>query len=826
MRYDGSVVFSTKLDNTGFIKGIKGLPSALNGVKGALSKVGAAVGVAFGVRALVNFGKEAISLASDLEEVQNVVDTAFGSMKQKCEDFAKTSVKTLGMSELSAKQYSSTYMAMGRGMGQSMEDAADMAIETTKRVADVASFYNKSFSEVDTMMKSIWTGETESLKRIGVVMTETNLQAFALSKGITQNIADMDQATKTQLRYAFVMEQTALAAGDFQRTENSWANQTRLLSEQFNALKTSIGTGLIQALTPAVKALNQLLVMLTRIAEKFREVTATLFGKQTLPTENTADTVNELAAAEDNLAESTDKAAKSAERSLAGFDKLNKLGSNEAESASAAGTGGLSGSLGTVTMDTSQAQDSANQLSSSLERLKKMLEPLKKISFDNLEKSFNGLWKAAKKLGGTVWDGLEWAYYNILVPLSKWTIEEGTPAAVNLLAAAFNVLSSTLEALHPLAQWIWDNFLGPIARWTGGVVVSVLNGLATALNKISSWISSNQSIVQAGAIAVAAFCAAWKATELLAFIQMSGGVVAALRGITVMLSAATLAKLKDKLETIALTVMYAKDFIVSIAKGTAALAKQIVQWGLSTAAKAANTAATVAHTAASWAATAATTAFGAAMSVLTSPITLVIAAIALLVAGIVLLVKNWDTVKTTAGQVWDSVKSAWGTAGNWFETKVTAPIKSAFSGLWTSMKSKINNMLGGVEKLINGIINGINKLINNLNKLNVKIPEALGGGSIGFNIPTLSTVNIPRLAKGAVIPANREFLAVLGDQKSGQNIEAPESLIRKIVREEAGGAGGIKNITLILSSRLISEAVIEYHNGIVKRVGVTPLKGV
>lgn len=114
---------------------------------------------------------------------------------------------------------------------------------------------------------------------------------------------------------------------------------------------------------------------------------------------------------------------------------------------------------------------------------------------------------------------------------------------------------------------------------------------------------------------------------------------------------------------------------------------------------------------------------------------------------------------------------------------------SIFEGLWNKIRSVINSILGGIEGMANGVVNGINTVIRALNKINFKIPDwvpALGGKSFGFNIGTLGNVHIPRLAQGAVIPANKEFLAVLGDQKNGRNLEAPENLIRQIVREESG----------------------------------------
>ena len=203
-------------------------------VKKAFSGIAKIVaGVAIG-RALWGFGKQALQTASDLQEVQNVVDVAFGSMKQKCEDFAKTAITKFGMSELSAKQTASTYMAMADGIGIVEDTASDMAIQLAALSGDVASFFNISQSDAATKLKSVFTGETETLKELGVVMTQTNLKQYALSQGMNGNIESMDQASLAMLRYRFVMDALKNAQGDFARTSGSWANQTRILKEQFN----------------------------------------------------------------------------------------------------------------------------------------------------------------------------------------------------------------------------------------------------------------------------------------------------------------------------------------------------------------------------------------------------------------------------------------------------------------------------------------------------------------------------------------------------------------------------------------------------------------
>ena len=151
-------------------------------------------------------------------------------------------------------------MAMAAGMGLANDSASDMAVALTGLSADMASFHN--VGHASTALKSIFTGETETLKQFGIVMTDANLQAYALSKGITKSTVDMSQAEKVQLRYNYVMSQTALAQGDFAKTSDSWANQTRILSEQWKEFGATIGTVLMNVLLPAVKAINSLLSQL------------------------------------------------------------------------------------------------------------------------------------------------------------------------------------------------------------------------------------------------------------------------------------------------------------------------------------------------------------------------------------------------------------------------------------------------------------------------------------------------------------------------------------------------------------------------------------
>ncbi len=800
--YDGALRFDTRIDTKGFNQGTKQITKNVNGISAAFKKLGGVMIGVFAIKGLVKLASTALDVASDITEVQNVVDTAFGDMAYMAEDFAKTSIEQFGMSKLAAKQYASTYMAMGKGMGLASKDAADMAIETTKRVGDVASFYNQSFSEVDTMMKSIWTGETESLKRIGVVMTETNLAAFALSQGITKDISAMTQAEKTQLRYAFVMQQTRLTAGDFVKTQDSWANQTRILSELWKEFLGVIGTGLIQVLAPVVKALNSLLLSLISIANAFAQVTAKLFGKQApkakAKIEVDSSSVDQAAAAEEGLADATKKAGKEAKNNTAAFDELNVLSQDTTSSAVPSG-GGVSSGGGGGGIDTSDllgdTSSTEEEMTAFTKKMLELLKPLQEISFDNLNASLDRLKEALKPFGQVIGVGLQWLYLNVLVPLAKWTIEELLPAFLDLLSGAIKVITEVIKAFAPFAGWLWENFLKPIATWTGGIIVSIIKQMADAFSDLADVISGKLDIHE------------W---------------IASLEG---------------------------KDIIfAALAIAITSVVTAITLW---------NVAGAIASVV--------TTAFGIAMNILTSPITLVILAITALVAIVILLVKHWDEVKEKATEVWDSIKAAWEKAAEWFDTTVVTPIKDFFTKMWDSISDKaaaiwtaikavfekastwfndtvikpiadffsdlwkgignkasavwedikevykkaaewfentvitpikdafkggINFLLGFVEGFVNGFISGINAIIRALNKLNFDIPKwvpIIGGKTWGFNLPSVGEISLPRLATGAVIPPNAEFAAILGDQKHGRNLEAPEELIRQIIREEGGG---------------------------------------
>lgn len=762
---DGRVTFDTKINTKGIKDGMNDAESQIkagskeicthfDSIGNSLKKLGAMIGSVFAIRELVRFGKEAIQLASDLQEVQNVVDVTFGEMSQVVNEFAKNAIEQFGLSELSAKQYTSTMGAMLKSMGFSTKQSAEMSMTLTGLAGDLASFYNLSGDEAFAKLRSGISGETEPLKQLGINLSVANLEQYALAQGIGKTYSAMTQQEQAMLRYNYLLSVTSDAQGDFARTADSWANQTRILTEQFNMLKASVGQGLINVFTPVLKVINTVLSGLHRLASAFQQVTALIFGNSRQVTasapasdlQEVADGYNAAATGAEGLADGTKaagkaakKAGEEAKKALAGFDEINKLSAPDTadSAASNVGSGGIggigaagaAGGLSVPSFEAEPIEDTVSpQIQAIVDRIMGMIEPLRDIDFTRLKESLANLGSSFMELGGFVFDGLEWVWFNILVPLAQWTIEEAAPAALDLFSAALDLLRKVAEDLRPLAEWLWDSFLKPIAEWTGGVIVDTLEMLADALTKIGDWISKHSKAVETFAIIVGSFAAAWE------------------------------------LVNIAITVWNAISGI----------------------------------------ATAMTTAFGGAVAFLTSPIALVTLAIGALIAIVVLLVRNWDTVKEVAAKVWASVTKTWEKAAAWFREHVTEPISNFFRNMGDAVKNVWNNIVDAVSDAVNKIMSWFGKIGSGSASFSVSAGAGTYDNSAAA-VPSAYSVGnaaVPFLAKGAVIPPKSPFVAVLGDQTSGNNIEAPESLIRKIVREETRGMSSRRVEELL--ERLIS----------------------
>lgn len=494
MAADGSVIIDTRMDTTGVQNGVSAIKQSFNGLGSAVKKIGLLIGGAFAVGKLVQFGKECVELGSDLAEVQNVVDVTFTTMSDKVNEFAKNAMTSAGLSETMAKQYVGTFGAMSKSFGFSEQQAYDMSTALTQLTGDVASFYNISQDLAYIKLKSVFTGETETLKDLGVVMTQTALDQYALANGYGKTTSEMTEQEKVALRLAFVQKQLSAASGDFIRTSGSWANQVRVMQLQLQSLKATVGQGLINIFTPVLKVINILLGKLATLANAFKSFTELITGKKSSGQTSgsgagltgdasgvqdtadaygqAADNAGKLADSTEDVADATKDAAKAAKGYLSPLDEINRYSTQDTSStasktpSSGAGSGGSPGSLaGAVgNVDYGKMAEGETALSKMSPILDEIIKRFKELA---------GLFKKG------FWDGLG-NYKSILKDLKK---------NINLIKKSLKSIftdPAVLSASNKFADSLALNFgkvTGSIARIGLTIAQNFVGGIAKYLSQ-------------------------------------------------------------------------------------------------------------------------------------------------------------------------------------------------------------------------------------------------------------------------------------------------------------------------------------------------------
>lgn len=613
---------------------------------------------AFAVKGLTSFAKDCIELGSNLTEVQNVVDVVFPTMNKKVNEFAQNAASTFGLSETMAKKFTGTFGAMANAFGFSEKESYKMSTALTGLAGDVASFYNISQDEAFTKLKSVFSGETETLKDLGIVMTQTALDQYALANGFGKTTSAMTEQEKVALRYAFVQQQLQNATGDFSRTSDQWANQIRILSLQFDSLKASIGQGLINLFLPIVKVINLVLGKLMTLANAFKSFTAMIMGKKTSGVSASLDktatsagkvsnSLNNATSSANKLNKSTKKVGDTAKKTakkisgLMGFDQINKLtetkgSSGSKSSAPSSGTGSAGSGASGSTVDMGSLPKGEDEKATKLGK-----------GYDNLRKAIDKLRVAFSAFSKVAIGAFKWIWKNMLVPLGKWTMQKLAPKLIELLAAALNVLTAVCKALQPLWQWAWDHLFKPLANFVGDAIIGFLDLLVKGLNGLANWINKHQGAVQNIAIVIASFFGAFK---LVSFVTAV---------IPIMAKVATAFGTFRKVVTFLGGPLKA---IISVFKNLPLI-----------------------------------------FSLITGPVGIAVAVIGGLIAAGLLLWKNWDKIKKSKfAKFLSGIVTSFKNLLKWVKKNVH-PIK-AFKKLWEGIKNKKAKLEAEVKEKVKGAL--------------------------------------------------------------------------------------------------------------------------
>lgn len=507
----GDIFINAKLDDKQYQQGLKKLQTSA-GVAG--NAIGKKLTRALSVAGLTAFANKCLSLNSTFHAVSDMAGMAFPNMSDQVDAFAKSAMASFGLSETSALKFASTFGTMANSLGIAEDKAWTMSENLAALAGDMASFYHLSQDEAFTKLQSVFSGETESLKRLGIMMTQANLEQFAMNQGYAVAYKNMDEASKAMVRYNYVLSATTLAQGDAAKYANAYGNQILRLKQNFQSFQIALGEGFRSVVTPILQWLNALMQKLIQVAQMFSAWIKMLTGatswvkslggaikgalgkattKQTDKAASSIENVGSNLGGAGKAAKGAKKAVQSLKRELLGFDQIVKLTKQD----SATGTGGAGGISGIGSGDLGALADiNLDSYTSSIDKLQ---EALNNIQIpERLQAALDKLGDAFSKFFGVLKDFGAWCFENVLKPLGKWFAESALPPILESIASVISIISDALEILGMILKPLWENVLKPLFSFLGDVAVGILEGIAGMLDWLAEKTEALKNKIKSG----------------------------------------------------------------------------------------------------------------------------------------------------------------------------------------------------------------------------------------------------------------------------------------------------------------------------------------
>jgi phage-related protein len=810
----GQIALELGIDSSQIVNQLTGASNkAAKQATTIFSGFGKKIAAGLSIAAVTKFTKDCIEVGSNVTEVQNVVDTAFKDLSWQADQWASNAMTNFGLSELSAKKYMGVFGQMSNAMGITGQAALDMAEDVTGLTGDVASFYNLSTDEAYTKLKSIWTGETETLKDLGVVMTQTNLDQYALNNGFGKTTAKMTEQEKVMLRYQYVTSALSNATGDFVKTQDSWANQTRILTLRFQQLKASLGKGFIALFTPILRGFNNLLAGLQKVADGFSSFVQMLTGADVSTSmgsisSDIAGIGDDASSAADNVGDigsAAKKTAKDIEKSLAGFDQINKLTEPTDDSSDSSGsTGGTSSGIGSVDLvpDVSGSTSNATSaISDFVNKAKKELDKLRKWSVSTFSPSMSKIWDGLTKNTDTAKKNLTSAFNDIKAlgpPLLNYFNGPFTNYLVTWVNTNGSILNGLFDSFNTVFSDVWNKAAYPILANFVSVGLPMLTDFASQTLSLNgtifdtfkaSWNSlwsegvspAIESISNVWIGLVNTMAGAWNEwgepifTGIKAAVKTTGDVFLDIWNNMLQPVWENALDVIDRVWSEHLQPLLANflDFVGEVVTCATTIYNNFI---------------------------APVVGF---LSELLGPIFIAIFdsignKVGVVVGTIADLMN--DTITVFKGVI-QFIKSVF--SGDWegaWNGIVTA-FDGIFSGIAEIAKGPINMVIGLINGLLSGMQRGINAVVKGVNKLSFKVPNwvpGIGGEDFGFHLPEADFSKIPYLAQGGYVKPNTPQLAMIGDNRHQGEVVAPEDKLLDMAQKAAAMAS---------SAELLAEAI-------------------
>ena len=485
--YQGTLKISEVLGLRGGVKDVNSVTDALGKLKSQLLGI---AGVSISFRTL--FGLKDAS--SELVEIQNVVHTVFEDLEDSVNEFADKSRTTFGLTEYQAKKFTSIFGSMFKTAGTSTEAAKLMGENLTALSADLASFFDADFTEAFDKVKSGLSGMIMPLRSYGIDLSVASMKQYMLDKGIQASWADLSIAQKQMVRYNYMLERTTMMQGDFNKTIGTWANQTRILKNQFHELATIAGAFIEKTFYPFLVGLNEILKVAVKVGQELQktfgftlgdiqtqqgqgEGTERGIGIGTTYDEDAADATEDLADSTDKLTESKKKLQKQNERQEASFDSLIKLTKKSTDTTDDNTKSTNKNKKNKVNLDLDPADYKNFKVQGKEAELPKWASKLigwiKEVQdlfgkySPRIKKELKDLKKAWAPVLETLGKGVQWLWKNVLKPFLDWFLGTALPKTIRLATVVGGVVDSILAPIGEAIKKLWEYPLKPFFKAIG-----------------------------------------------------------------------------------------------------------------------------------------------------------------------------------------------------------------------------------------------------------------------------------------------------------------------------------------------------------------------
>lgn len=858
---DGSLNFDTKIDTSGFNKGTKQLSNSLGGIKSSLGKIAAAAAAAFSVKALIDFGKQAVESSAEVKAAKSQFEQTFGEIQSQAESMINGVAKSSGILETRLKGVGTSIYAFAKTTGMDSASALNLMNDALQVTADSAAYYDRSLEDTAESLKSFLKGNFENDAALGLSCTETTRNAAA-NKLYGKSFIELSEAQKQMALLQMVKDANALsgAMGQATREADGWENVIGNLKEAWKQLLATVGQPLLAAAVPVVQNITAALGRLTEIAKAASGALAEVFG---LDLGQAADSAQQTAQATAEIAESYTETAESAEETteqqenqLASFDKINKLddGSDDKSNSDNALSNALS-SAAAVTSGTAILTVDAD-ISAVTKKLSSLLKNVQKTfkSFEKYIKSnFGGIFKGI--FGGLAGEGVELAdtlsrilsdLKSLAEPLKAYFANDFTPYLQTVFTTLGNIAVGLFDTFNTVFEDIWNIAVFPILQNFVSEGLPLVTQFATQM-----WLTLDTAFAvvkeifdtlwsEAVVPILSEFTTIWTDTVTLLKSKWDEWGAPIFEGIREAINSTkdvflnvwetvlkpvfeSIMETVDRIWTEHLQPLVVEflDFVGELITGATDIYNKfitpIVSWLVDT--------------------------LGPVVAKVFNKI---VRSVGETISSIIDAVKGVITALKGVVQFVSGVFT-----GDW--QKAWQGVKTIFKGIWDSFVSivkiplnmiigLINGLTGAVSKALNGILDGfeglVNSLIDGINSISVDLPETVadivGFDHIGFDLSNIdigeiNIPQIPKLATGTVIPANYgEFMAILGDNKRETEVVSPLSTIRQAVAEALaanGGAGGeiVIDNHIHLSDKEIHRSVVKVNKQQIRKTGRNPL---